>query len=65
MTTSVRAELPEELVEHARKFVEAGWAANFDQLMADALQRYLESHSADLAETLIREDTQGGLHGRD
>lgn len=65
MTTSVHAELPEKLVEEARKFVEAGWAADFNQLIADALQRYLESHSADLAEAFIREDTQWGLYGRD
>ena len=65
MTTSIQAELPEKLVEEARKFVEAGWAADINQLIADALHRYLESHSADLSEAFIREDTEWGLHGRD
>lgn len=65
MTTSVHAELPEKLVEQARKFVQAGWAADLNQLVADALHRYLESHSADLTEAFIREDMEWGLHGRD
>lgn len=65
MTTSVHAQLPEKLVEEARKFVQAGWATDFDQLVADALQRYLESHSAELTEAFVREDVDWGLHGRD
>ena len=28
------------------------------------LRRYLESHSAELAEKFIREDVQWGLHGK-
>ncbi len=65
MTASVHAELPEKLVEEAREFVRAGWAADFDQLVTDALRRYLESHSAELAEAFLREDVQWGIHGRD
>ena len=65
MTASVHAELPEKLVEQAREFVRAGWAADFNQLMADALRRYLESHSTEFAEAFIREDVQWGIRGRD
>ena len=65
MTASVHAELPEKLVEQAREFVRAGWAADFNQLMADALRRYLESHSTEFAEAFIREDVQWGIHGHD
>ncbi|MFW6172024.1 MAG: CopG family transcriptional regulator [Planctomycetota bacterium] len=65
MTTSIHAELPEKLVEEARKFVEAGWATDVNQLIADALQRYLGSHAADSAEAFIREDAEWGLRGRD
>jgi hypothetical protein len=65
MTASVHAELPEKLVEQAREFVRAGWAADFNQLVADALRRYLESHSDEVSETFVREDVQWGLHGRD
>jgi len=65
MTASVQAELPEKLVTQARDYVRAGWASNLDELLAEALRRYLESHSAELAEGFIREDVEWGLYGRD
>jgi len=65
MTASIQAELPEKLIEEAREYVRAGWAADFNQLVADALRRYLESHSADLAEAFVREDMEWGIHGHD
>ena len=65
MKTNVTAELPRELVAQARAFVEAGWAADFDALLAESLRRYLESHSAALTEAFVREDVAWGLHGRE
>ena len=56
MKTASQAELPEQLVADARAFVEEGWASNFDELLAEALRRYLESHSSRLAESFIKED---------
>ena len=49
----------------ARAFVEEGWVGNFDELLADALRRYLESHSLRLAESFIEEDVAWGLRGRE
>jgi hypothetical protein len=65
MTTSVQAELPRELVAEARAFVEAGWASDFDALLAESLRRYLESHAGRLTEAFIRRDVNWGLNGRD
>jgi hypothetical protein len=65
MKTPIQAELPEQLVADARAFVEEGWVGDFDELLAEALRRYLESHSSRLAETFIREDVAWGLRGRD
>ncbi len=65
MTASIQAELPEKLLEEAREYVQAGWAADFNQLVVDALRRYLESHSAGLAEAFIREDVEWGIHGHE
>ena len=65
MNTSIQAELPSELVSQARRFIEEGWAGDFNDLLADALRRYLESHSTVLAEKFIREDVRWGLSGRD
>ena len=63
MKTAVQTTLPAELLSQARGFVEDGWAGDFDELMAEALRRYLESHSARLTESLVREDVAWGLHG--
>ena len=65
MKTAIQAELPQELVTQARAFVEQGWAGDFNELLAEALRRYLESHSSRLAESFIREDVSWGLHGRE
>ncbi len=65
MNTSIQAEVPEKLLEEAREYIRAGWATDLNQLVADALRRYLESHSADLADALVREDVQWGLYGRE
>jgi hypothetical protein len=65
MKTDIQAELPRELVMQARAFVEQGWAGDFNELLTEALRRYLESHSSRLAESFIREDVSWGLHGRE
>jgi hypothetical protein len=65
MSASIQAELPERLVEEAREYVRAGWAADLNHLLTDALRRYLESHAAGLAERFLGEDVDWGLHGRD
>ena len=38
-------------------------ARDLEDLMLDALRRFLESHRAELMERFIREDVQWGLHG--
>ena len=44
--TTIQAELPPELTARALAFVEEGWVSDFNELLADALRRFLESHSA-------------------
>ena len=65
MKTVIKTELPQELVSQARDFVKEGWAGDFDELLAEALRRFLESHSSRLAESFIRDDVTWGLHGRE
>ena len=45
--------------------MEQGWVGDFDELLAEALRRYLESHSSRLAESFIRKDVAWGLRGRE
>jgi len=61
--TTIQAELPPELAARALAFVEEGWASDFNALLADALRRFLESHSARVTEAFVLGDVQWGLHG--
>ncbi len=65
MNMPIQAELPENLINKAQELVQAGWANDLDDLFADALRRYLESHSVALADQFIRDDVQWGLFGSD
>jgi hypothetical protein len=61
----IEAQLPDELTARARSFVEEGWAPDFNGLLAEALRRFLESHSAMLTESMLKADVDWGLHGSD
>ena len=65
MSTAIRAELPPELLTQALAFVEEGWCTDVNELLTEALRRYLESHSSQLAEAFIREDVEWGLKGNE
>ena len=64
MGKSIQAELPERLMEDAQAMVDQGWAGSLNELLAEALRRYLESHRDDLARKFIREDVEWGLRGQ-
>jgi len=64
MNMPIQAELPENLLTKAEALVQAGWANNLNDLLSDALRRYLESHTDALAEAFILEDVEWGLHGK-
>jgi len=63
MNTSIQAELPEQLLIQAQALVHNGWATDINEILEDALGRYLESHSAELTEAFLREDVEWGLRG--
>jgi hypothetical protein len=65
MKIAVQTTLPSELLAQARGFVDQGWVGDLDELVAEALRRYLDSHSTRLTEDLVREDVAWGPHGRD
>ncbi len=58
-------QLPDKLISQAQELAKAGWANNLDDLLADALRCYLESHSLTLSDKFIMDDVQWGLHGTD
>jgi hypothetical protein len=65
MTTAINAELPNALLKEANAFIETGGARDLNHLLAEALRRFLESHTGQLLERFIREDIGWGLHGSD
>jgi hypothetical protein len=63
--TVIQAELPPELTARAQTYVKEGWATDFNELLADALRRFLESHSSRVTGAFIMDDVQWGLQGND
>jgi hypothetical protein len=64
-TTTIQTEIPNDLLTQAQDLVEAGWFRNLDELMLDALRRFLESHRGELMEEFIRQDVEWGLTGNE
>lgn len=64
-TTTIQMEVPLSLFTQAQNLVEAGWFRSLDEVVLDALRRFLESHRAELLEEFIRQDVDWGLTGRD
>jgi len=64
-TSSLLINLPTDILDEARTRVRDGWAASLDELLAESLRRYLDSHSTRLTEEFVLQDVEWGLHGRD
>lgn len=64
MTTTIHAQVPQQLLDQAQLLVKEGWMSDLNALVAEALRRYVESHHSQLTETFIKEDVRWGLHGR-
>ncbi|HEX4965662.1 MAG TPA: ribbon-helix-helix domain-containing protein [Thermoanaerobaculia bacterium] len=62
-TTILQTEVPARLLAEMQSLVDAGWFRNLDEVMLDALRRFLDSHREDLTQALLREDVEWGLRG--
>lgn len=62
-TKVVQTEIPTRLLTEMEMLVNAGWFRDMDELMRNALRRFVESHRDELMERFIREDVEWGLHG--
>jgi hypothetical protein len=65
MSTTVKTEIPDQLWQQAQYMVQQGWVANMDELIAESVRRYLESHLETMNECFILDDVDWGLHGQD
>ena len=62
-TATIKTEVPLGLLTQVQKLVDAGWFRSLDDVMLDALRRFVESHRTELMEEFIREDVEWGLYG--
>jgi Arc/MetJ-type ribon-helix-helix transcriptional regulator len=62
-TTTVPAQLPTGLLHQVKSLVEDGWFEDVNDVIVDALRRYLEARSPELMESYIWQDVEWGLHG--
>lgn len=62
---ALRTEIPEQLLAELQSLVDAGWFRSLDEVVLDALRRFLDSHRDDLMRKFILEDVEWGLHGAD
>jgi Arc/MetJ-type ribon-helix-helix transcriptional regulator len=63
--TTVQAHLPPRLLEEMQALVADGWYRDLDDLLVDALRRYLDARRPELMERFFRQDVEWGLRGED
>lgn len=59
----LKTEVPSRLLAELRALVDAGWFQDLDDVVRDALRRFVDSHRQELMEQFIREDVDWGLRG--
>jgi len=63
--TTVQTTLPSHLLAQVESLVQEGWFQDIDELISDALHRFLEAYRSELMEQYIRQDVEWGLYGRE
>jgi len=58
---TIQAELLTRLLEQMESLVKEGWFQDIDDLIADALRRFLETHRPELMERYVWQDVEWGL----
>ena len=64
-TRRFETEIPAQLFAELQTLVESGWFRSVDDVVLDALRRFVDSHREELMEDFLRQDVEWGLHGQD
>lgn len=56
MSSTIHAEVPDQLLQQAQTLVQQGWAGDIQEIV-------IESHQDVLTEAFLEEDVEWGLHG--
>lgn len=65
MNDTIQMTLPPRLHQQLRILVAEGWFRDENDLLFEALRRFLEVRRPELMERFIREDVEWGLHGKE
>ena len=60
--TTLKTQIPDQLLQQTQYLVQQGWVANMVELIAEFIHRYLETLREAMTEQFIREDVEWGLY---
>jgi Arc/MetJ-type ribon-helix-helix transcriptional regulator len=61
---TIEAKISDQLDRQVEALVTQGWFRSRDQLLKEAVRRFVEAHRPELMERFIRQDVEWGLRGR-
>ena len=62
-TVTLQTRVPVQLLKEMHVLISTGWYVDENDLLMDALRRFLATHGSDVLERQLREDVQWGLYG--
>jgi Arc/MetJ-type ribon-helix-helix transcriptional regulator len=60
---TIEATIPDQFDLAIDKLVERGWFRSRDDVLQEAIRRFLETHQPELMDRFVREDVEWGLRG--
>lgn len=63
-TQRIATEVPAQLFAEMQSLVVSGWFQSVDEVVLEAVRRFLEAHREELMEGFLRDDMEWGLQGR-
>ncbi len=60
---TITTEFPEKLYADAVKLAKDGWFSSENELLLEAVRRFIESHRPEIMEEHIMKDVEWGLNG--
>jgi Arc/MetJ-type ribon-helix-helix transcriptional regulator len=59
----IKTEIPDQMFEQLHRLVQAGWFTSQDQIVRQALEKFLHANRPEVLEKHVREDVEWALHG--
>lgn len=62
---TIEAKIPDQLYQMLQTLVAQGWFLKEEDVIEQALRKFLQTYTPELMEQFIREDVEWGLHGKE